>query len=329
MHVAAPDDFRTRAPSHDAHAEDPRGARAEPAAAVGAGGRRPPGIGRLDHCQRARLERDGADVLHARAPEAARPRPVLPRRRSHRRPGDAGDRQAGAEARATVPRLRQGERNSPLLRREPDHPAHAVLPGPGASGRRRPGSGQPHIVARRTRRGRRRARRRRHRGGHGAGKLVDPGAGSNRGRVLGSASLRHRRQGRHPPHARAPRSEHRGHGAVRRVPRRGSAPALDGLAVRHRQHDRRVRRPERNLRGGRSHGGMASWPGRRGRSPGGAADADVQGRCRSALRADVRSGPREPRAAGRGAVFAGQRQGRDRARGNGAAGPVHRRLHDH
>jgi len=291
MHVAAPDDFRTRAPSHDAHAEDPRGARAEPAAAVGAGGRRPPGIGRLDHCQRARLERDGADVLHARAPEAARPRPVLPRRRSHRRPGDAGDRQAGAEARATVPRLRQGERNSPLLRREPDHPAHAVLPGPGASGRRRPGSGQPHIVARRTRRGRRRARRRRHRGGHGAGKLVDPGAGSNRGRVLGSASLRHRRQGR--------------------------------------QHDRRVRRPERNLRGGRSHGGMASWPGRRGRSPGGAADADVQGRCRSALRADVRSGPREPRAAGRGAVFAGQRQGRDRARGNGAAGPVHRRLHDH
>src|SRR5437868_15247034 len=81
MHVAAPYGFRTRPPPHDVDPEDPRGARAQPAAPLGGGGRRPPGVRRLDHRQRAGLERHGADVLDARPAEAARPRPVLSRRR--------------------------------------------------------------------------------------------------------------------------------------------------------------------------------------------------------------------------------------------------------
>src|SRR5919201_6234413 len=75
MHVAAPDEFRTRAPSDDADPEDSGGARPQPAAAVGAGGRRSAGVGRLDHRQRAGLERDGADGLDDRAAEALRSRP--------------------------------------------------------------------------------------------------------------------------------------------------------------------------------------------------------------------------------------------------------------
>src|SRR3954471_24033417 len=74
MHVAALDGFRTaplrRDKADDADPEDPGCARAQPAAAVGAGRRRPPGERGLDHRQRAGVERDGADVLDARAAEA-------------------------------------------------------------------------------------------------------------------------------------------------------------------------------------------------------------------------------------------------------------------
>src|SRR5438874_6036098 len=133
MHVAALDGFRIR-PADDADAEDPGRARPQSPAALGPGRRRPADLGGLDHRQRAGLERHGADVLDARPPEAARQGPLLPRGRPYGRSGDAGDRPAGAEAGAALAGLREGERHPPLLRREPDHPAHEVLPRPGAAG---------------------------------------------------------------------------------------------------------------------------------------------------------------------------------------------------
>src|SRR5690242_15920885 len=78
MHVAALHAECIRAPD-DADAEDPRRARAQLAAAVGPGGRRAPGVRRLDHRQRAGLERHGAHLLAARPAKAARQGPLLPR----------------------------------------------------------------------------------------------------------------------------------------------------------------------------------------------------------------------------------------------------------
>src|SRR3989442_2317028 len=84
MQVAAPHGFRTDSPADDPDAEDPRVARAQPAAALGPGGRRSPDLGGLDHRQRAGPGRHGADLLHAWPDETARQGTVLPSRSSNR-----------------------------------------------------------------------------------------------------------------------------------------------------------------------------------------------------------------------------------------------------
>src|SRR2546430_5962676 len=66
--------------AHDAHPEDPRRARAQPAAALGASRGRAAGVGRLDHRQRAGLERHGTDLRPVGQAQAARQGPLLPRR---------------------------------------------------------------------------------------------------------------------------------------------------------------------------------------------------------------------------------------------------------
>ena len=114
----------------------------------------------------------------------------------------------------------KSRRHSPLLRRQPDHPAHQVLPGPGAARPGGAGRRLAHLSPRRHGRLRHRPGRRRHHRRHGARPVVDRGARGHRRRLPGHAGVRHRRQGHHPAHARRAGPQHRRHGALRRVPRR-------------------------------------------------------------------------------------------------------------
>ncbi len=275
------------------------------------------------------MERHGAHLRPVGQAQAPRQGPLLPRRRPHRRSGHAGQRQAGAEARAALAQLRRGERHPALLRREPDHPAHQVLPGPGAAQRRGAGRGFAHLVARRPGRGLHRPGRRGHRGGHGPGHLLDRGAGSHQRRVPRAAPVRLRRQGSHPAHPGPARAQHGRHGAVGRVPGRRRPAALHRLPLRHREHDRRVRRAERHLRGGRGDRGVARRALGRGRRRGAPADARLPRRSRGPLCGALpdRAGP--ARAAGGEAVLAGQRGRRERGSRDAARRAVHRRLHHH
>ena len=76
----------------------------------------------------------------------------------------------------------------------------------------------------------------------------------------GATALRHRRQGRHPAHARRARPQHRRDGAHRRVSRRRGAQLHHRHALHDLQHDGGVRRPERHLRAGRAGRGVAAAP---------------------------------------------------------------------
>ena len=116
--------------------------------------------------------------------EAPRQGPLLPRRRSHRRPGDAGDGQARAEAGAALARRsrrRAGIRhfydaNQTILHtkfyRDLVRPGELVL-----------GADSHTSLARRAGRVRHRPGRRGHHRGDGAGRVVDRGAGGDRGRL--------------------------------------------------------------------------------------------------------------------------------------------------